>query len=254
MPAYLRPDHDWRERTPAALSFAMTLALTIAVVQRIDFHPPAPPPEPERDISVTLEATAPEAPPAASPPPSENPPPETPPAETPPPPEPPPPPPDAPPPMEPPPPPPPPKTIWPKPVVKTPPRPVQAMQAPASPAPPVAAPVQATAKPAPAAPPPSAGIEATFIGQLRAYIKTITHYPNSKEARLLRPQGNVEVQFTLSRAGAVSDVGLLRPSGSQVLDQQALSIVRSGAYPPFPPTAWNGEPVHRFTVTVEFQP
>lgn len=71
---------------------------------------------------------------------------------------------------------------------------------------------------------------------------------------MLRPSGSVEVRFTLSRGGAVRDVALNKPSGFQILDQQALSIVRGGTYPAIPATAWAGEAEHRFTVTVELQP
>ena len=97
-------------------------------------------------------------------------------------------------------------------------------------------------------------MEATFVGQLRAYIKSITRYPNSKEARLLHPSGAAEVGFTLSRGGEVQDVSLIKSSGFGVLDQQAVSIVRGGTYPRIPDNAWAGASAHRFTVTVEFLP
>ncbi|MDR3533747.1 MAG: energy transducer TonB, partial [Rhodopila sp.] len=130
-------------------------------------------------------------------------------------------------------------------------------QRPAQPAAAVPASVPQTQVPvvaSPPAPPPSGTIESAFVGKLRAYIRSITNYPTSTAARLLRPTGSVEVRFTLTRSGEVRDVDLAKPSGYAVLDKQALSIVRGGAYPPFPDDAWAGSAEHRFTVVIEFWP
>jgi|GEM_PF-1678178 len=246
-------NRDWSEVAATATSLMLTALAVAFFATRVALDPP--PPEP--DMTISLEEAAPDAPPPAPEPPATAPPeqpptPEPPPPDAPPPPEPPPPPPppDAPPTIEPPPP--------PRPVAPPRPRPpVPARPGPATPAP--TTPTEAATAPAPvavrpAAPPVSAGIEASFVGQLNAYIKTITRYPTSKEARLLRPMGSVEVVFTLSRDGAVRDVALIKPSGYGMLNQQALSIVRSGSYPRIPDNAWANAPEHRFTVTVEFQP
>jgi protein TonB len=247
---------DFSEAVSSAASLVLTVALGLAFFNALNVEMPKPEPVPE--ITVTLEEPVPvpePEQPATAPPPPETPPtPEPPKPDEPPPPEPPPPPPppDAPPPIEPPKPPPPPRPPAPprpKPPQNVPTAPANTPPSnlPPGPANPVAAPV------APAAPA-SASVEATFVGQLRAYVRGITRYPTSKEARMLRPFGAVEVGFTLTRTGEVGNVTLIKPSGFSVLDQQALSIVRGGSYPKFPEGAWPGAAEHRFTVTVDFVP
>lgn len=217
------------ERVSNGLSLLVTLAVLSAIVMwPVAKHVEPPPPPPVQDVAVSLMEPPPEPPPPVVTP-------------------------------EPPPPPPPPVVetqpiipipVKPKPIQKKPPevKPLPQLQ-PLTPPPPVAQPV---VQPTVAAPPISASVEASFVGKLRAYIKTITRYPMSKEARLLKPQGSTEIGFTLSRSGHVQDVAVVHPSGSIILDQQALSIVRSGDYPPIPDDAWSGAPTHPFTVTVEF--
>ncbi|HSI61064.1 MAG TPA: TonB family protein, partial [Ideonella sp.] len=114
-------------------------------------------------------------------------------------------------------------------------------------------PPPAPAPPAPAPPPVnSAGIEAGYVGKLRGYIRSITEYPTSGDARRLRPEGASVVRFTLTREGAVKNAEIERGSGSPILDKQALSIVRGGQYPAWPAEAWAGSGEHTFTVTVQF--
>jgi len=142
-------------------------------------------------------------------------------------------------------------TTAPTPVAAPKPAPVPPPQAtpPSQPAPLKAEPTP----PAPVAPPVNnASLENSFVGKLRSYIRSITQYPPSGEARRLRPEGAVEVSFTLSRAGAVSNVSVVRTSNSPILDKQAVAIVESGSYPAIPADAWTGENAHAFTVTVEF--
>ncbi len=240
---------DYSEAVSSAASLVMTIAVGLTFVSALKVSLPVPEPSPE--ITVTLEEPAPDPqPPATAPPPAETPPtPEPPTPAEPPPPEPPPPPPNAPPPLEPPKPPPPPRP--PSPPRPHPPQPAQAAPANTPPSPLPPGPVTPVAPPAA---PASAAIESTFVGQLRAYVRGITRYPTSKEARLLRPFGSVEVAFTLTRTGEVNNVSLIKPSGYSVLDQQALSIVRGGSFPKFPDGAWPGAGDHRFTVTVDFVP
>jgi protein TonB len=130
---------------------------------------------------------------------------------------------------------------------QTPPPPPQPVQVPPpAPAPPPVAPAPA---PAPAS---SANAEASYTGKLRAYIRTITEYPTSGDARRTRPEGKVQVRFTLTRAGQMHDAAIEQTSGSSILDKKALSIVKDGAYPAMPKDIWPNEAEHVFTVTVEF--
>jgi protein TonB len=112
--------------------------------------------------------------------------------------------------------------------------------------------------PAPPAPPPAppptnnANIENGYASKLRSYIRSITEYPTSGDARRLRPEGASVVRFTLTREGGVKGVEIERGSGSPILDKQALSIVRGGQYFVWPADAWPGSSEHVFTVTVQF--
>lgn len=58
-------------------------------------------------------------------------------------------------------------------------------------------------------------------------------YPPDAKARLV--EGKLRLLFSLTRAGEMSRVQILEPSGSAVLDQEAMRAVRAGSpYPPFP--------------------
>jgi protein TonB len=193
--------------------------------------PAAPPPKPEEPFVVALQAPPPEPPPEPKAPPPE---------------------PKAPPPKAPPPvtlptpAPPPPLPTPPLPaILPTPPQPTP------PPAPPAPAPVPPPVTPAPAAPS-SANAENSYIGKLRAYIRSITEYPTSGDARRTRPEGAVLVRFTLTRNGQLRDASVEKPSGSTILDKKALAIVRAGSYPAMPREVWANDSEHVFTVTVEF--
>jgi periplasmic protein TonB len=204
--------------TAAIFAFAVPRSITVR-------HPP-PPPAPE--MTLTIED--------APPPPVVQPPPPPPPV------------------VQPPPEPPPPPKVVPRipqmPVIKPPPV-VKQLPKPQEPPPPV---VEAPPPPPPPPPAasPAASIEAEFIAKLRAYITSITRYPNSNDARLMKPSGSVIVDFTLSRGGAISNVAVEHSSGSQILDRQALLVVRGGTYPGLPSEAWAAETTHNFVVTVKF--
>lgn len=115
-------------------------------------------------------------------------------------------------------------------------------------------PVIAAAEPSDSAPPVSrASVEAAYAAAVRQNIDARTTVPDTAEYRMLRPHGSVEVRFFLDRSGNPSAVALQRSSGSHILDAQALHIVSSGRYPPFPATAFTGEARHPFLVTIEFR-
>jgi protein TonB len=115
----------------------------------------------------------------------------------------------------------------------------------------------ATATPAPPAPPSppratNAAEDDVYAAQIRAYLESLKHYPTSKEARLQRPRGTVEVWFVIDRSGGVKDAGIETSSGSLILDGAALSLVRGSTYPAFPADAFKSEANHRFTVHLNY--
>ncbi len=99
---------------------------------------------------------------------------------------------------------------------------------------------------------PSGNIDLQYATSLRSNIDSRTTAPTSVEYRLLKPHGEVRVNFTLDRSGMMLSAGLARSSGSHLLDHHALEIVREGRYPPFPGDAFPGESRHSFLVTLEF--
>ena len=116
------------------------------------------------------------------------------------------------------------------------------------------APSQDSESQAPAAPDRAAAgtIEAQYAATLRTNIDARTVVPDSIEYRLRRPKGETRVNFILDREGSVQEARIARTSGSDILDRQAVSIVKAGRYPPFPQAAFRGESRHSFLVTLEF--
>ena len=116
------------------------------------------------------------------------------------------------------------------------------------------APSQDSESEAPAAPDRAAAgtIEAQYAATLRTNIDARTVVPDSIEYRLRRPKGETRINFMLDREGSVLAANVARTSGSDILDHQAIKIVRAGRYPPFPQAAFRGESHHSFLVTLEF--
>jgi protein TonB len=127
-------------------------------------------------------------------------------------------------PLPPPEPPPPPRPVArPRPIVPTPPRPTPApVPSPAPRAPPVATPA-----PVPAAPVISPAWQRALAGWLAGH----KVYP--EEARRRGEEGRVTVRFTVLRSGQVTDVTVVRSSGSPRLDAAALQMLRGASVPPF---------------------
>jgi protein TonB len=96
--------------------------------------------------------------------------------------------------------------------------------------------------------------DARYSAALRADIDRRTHPPDSVQYRLRHPAGEARVRFVVMRSGEPHDVELAHSSGSSVLDEAALNIVRSGHYAPMPAKAFVGESQHTFVVTIEFRP
>jgi protein TonB len=123
-----------------------------------------------------------------------------------------------------------------------------------------AAPADAALVAAPAAPPTAPvtasrpDLESLYTAQLLADIKRRNHPPDSAQYRLQHPHGEVQVRFVLLRNGEPRTVGVVRSSGSALLDQEALKVVAAGHYPPMPEKCFVGETQHTFLVIIEYQP
>jgi len=69
-------------------------------------------------------------------------------------------------------------------------------------------------------------------GALAAWLQEHKTYPEA--ARRDGVEGRVTLRFTMDRAGMVTDVALVRGSGSTVLDEAAIALLR-GSRLPAPP-------------------
>ena len=84
---------------------------------------------------------------------------------------------------------------------------------------------------------------------LVARIEQHKQYP--EEARLKRDQGVVQVFFVLDREGRVLESRVVRSSGANALDEEALALLkRAEPYPP-PPEVLSGDHV-KLTVPIRF--
>lgn len=99
----------------------------------------------------------------------------------------------------------------------------------AAPLPPAEHPIET--QPSAAAPPSSPSAPADWQGALNAWIRTHKSYPLL--ARRRGEQGVVTLRFTVRRDGEVGQVTLVRGSGSAVLDEAAMSLLRRAHVPAF---------------------
>ena len=102
----------------------------------------------------------------------------------------------------------------------------------------------------PALPAPSqAAVNGAWQGALAAWVQSRKRYPD--EARRQGAEGQVSVRFTVGRDGQVLEAQLVRSSGSDLLDQAALSMFRGGRAPPFP--ADMAQPQVTTTVSIRYR-
>lgn len=118
---------------------------------------------------------------------------------------------------------------------------------------PAAPSMPARAVPSPAAssapPAPSSNAVPNWRGEVMARLLRAKRYP--ERARLRGAEGVAFATFTLDRAGRVLSASLLRGSGSDLLDEEAVAMIhRAAPFPPPPPDA-SGESL-TLTVPVRF--
>lgn len=89
------------------------------------------------------------------------------------------------------------------------------------------------------------GIQRQYLNLIRARILAKRSYP--LKARQQHQEGTVRLRFTLSAGGSLAqDVQVIKPSGFQLLDDQARHCVQAAApFPPLPPE------LQRSSLTVE---
>jgi len=87
----------------------------------------------------------------------------------------------------------------------------------------------------PAPPPAQAQGEAlaAWRGALATWLSAHRRYP--EQARRDGVQGQPTVRFTVEPSGRVTSVELVTSSGSTVLDEATIAMLRGATLPPFPP-------------------
>lgn len=127
----------------------------------------------------------------------------------------------------------------------------QALAAPMTAAPPPseAKPSDAIAAPAPGLSAIAAKAEANWHKSLVAHINRYKRYP--AEARAHKIEGVVSVEFTLDRLGQIVSSRVAHSSGSPVLDEEAVTLLRRAAPLPTPPQAVPPEGI-QLTLPVNF--
>jgi protein TonB len=115
--------------------------------------------------------------------------------------------------------------------------------------------VEATEQPAAVAPSPgsaaaAARAQATWEKALVSHLNRFKRYPNAARAR--SSQGDVAVQFTIDRTGALVASRVVRSSGSPALDEEALAVLQRATPLPAPPSHLPGA-TFDLTLPIQFR-
>ena len=92
--------------------------------------------------------------------------------------------------------------------------------------------------------------QASWERTLVSHINRYKHYPTA--AHTHRIEGQVTVQFTVDRAGSVVATQILHSSGSLLLDDEAMAMLRRAAPLPAPPAQAQGE-TFAFVLPIRFK-
>jgi protein TonB len=84
------------------------------------------------------------------------------------------------------------------------------------------------------------------------YLEKNKKYPTGRQARESRPEGTVKVYLDLNRLGQVHGFGILQSSGSNLLDAEAIKVIKFASLPPFPDDSFVGESTHRFVANLKY--
>ena len=81
-------------------------------------------------------------------------------------------------------------------------------------------------------------VGANWIAELEEWVDQRKYYPEM--AGEMNQQGTVVVRFMVDRAGHVSHLAMVSPTGYALLDEAWLGLFRGADLPPFPPDAKSG--------------
>ena len=75
-------------------------------------------------------------------------------------------------------------------------------------------------------------VDPRWAAAVSDWLSSRKSYP--EEARRRGDEGNVSVRFTVDRSGRVVEAAIVAASGSALLDDAALSLLRQAVFPAFP--------------------
>jgi protein TonB len=75
-------------------------------------------------------------------------------------------------------------------------------------------------------------MDRSWVESVSAWLASHRVYPEM--ARERGEVGNVSVRFTVDRSGRVMEAAIVRASGSALLDEAALALLRQAVFPAFP--------------------
>lgn len=90
--------------------------------------------------------------------------------------------------------------------------------------------------------------EATLI----TFLHKIKKYPTSREAKITRPEGIVKVMIELSRSGDLINHAILKSSGSNLLDSEAIRTLKTNTFPAFFEDSFVGKSTQKFVVNLNY--
>ena len=93
-------------------------------------------------------------------------------------------------------------------------------------------PVQSIAPPLPSPVATALAVDPSWQKAVSGWLSAAKTYPD--EARRRAEEGRVTIRFTVDRSGRVLDATIIGSSGSQLLDQAALALLRQASLPAFP--------------------
>lgn len=87
---------------------------------------------------------------------------------------------------------------------------------------------------------------------LIAYLHKIKKYPTTREAKITRPEGIVKIMIELSRSGELIHHAILKSSGSNILDSEAIRTLKTNTFPAFFEDSFVGKNTQKFVVNLNY--
>ena len=97
-----------------------------------------------------------------------------------------------------------------------------------------------------------AQVNTRYESTLIAYLHKIKKYPTTREAKITRPEGIVKIMIELSRSGELIHHAILKSSGSNILDSEAIRTLKTNTFPAFFEDSFIGKNTQKFVVNLNY--